>query len=257
MNMGKTKKYILWGLAIIGILLVGISVRLFFVLQHNPLLKDEELLRNFTIHRAEFEQLLKGFRNYRAKGNPYDDSSLEVKSLMQKVGVSKISQAGKFGIWYPNPYSDHTLQVQSSFMGRPVGKIPTHEEIITTLRRELPATFDDVVPVKPGENLFRVTMGTIFYLGSEPTGDSWGKTTLRYLGSYINKGYCYFPQPPRVEDGHLIEARYDPKTRRYIVRPGHRVFSSLDKYPSKWKDGEYVLKRIDNHWFLFMCRVSP
>jgi hypothetical protein len=251
------KKYIRWGLAVIGVLFVVFFVRLFFVLQHNPLPKDEELLRNFTIHRSEFEQLLKGFRNYRAKDHFYHHSSSDVKNLMRKASVSKISEAGEFGVWYPEPYSEHTLQVRKSLTGRPIDKLATQEEILTTLRRELPAIFDDVVPVQPGQNLFRVTEGTIFFPGPEPTGISWGKTTLRYPGSFINKGYCYFPQPPRVEEGHLIVARYDPKIRKYTARPGHRVFTSLDKFPPKWRDGEYVLKRIDDHWFLFMCRVSP
>ena len=251
------KKYILRGLAVISILLLIILIRFFFVLQHNPLPKDEELIRNFTTYRVEFDQLLKGVRNYRAKGTPYDDSSMEVKSLMRKAGVSKITIAGEFGVWYPEPYSEHTLQVRSSFMGKPIDKLPSQEERLATLRRELPNIFDDVVTIEPGDNLFRVTMGTIFFPGPEPTGISWGKTTLRYPGSFINKGYCYFPQPPQVKEGRLIEARYDPKIKKYIAKPGHRVFASLNEFPPRWKRGEYVLKRIDDHWFLFMCRVSP
>jgi hypothetical protein len=71
----------------------------------------------------------------------------------------------------------------------------------------------------------------------------------------IRKAYWHFPQPPRMENGWLLEPGYDMQDRP-VSRKAHRVFDSLDDFPPAWKRGECVLKPIDAHWFIAMCRAA-
>jgi hypothetical protein len=224
---------------------------------HNPLPGDKQLIEHFNAHRAEFEQLAQGYRNHRDRKTFYHPSTPEIVALMGKTGVNYIAEAGGgFGEWFPEPYSEHTLQVRKFLDIRSSGSEATVKEKMVTYRRELPALFEGVAPLGDGLDVARVTLPILFFLGPDPNQPLWGKTTLRYLDSYLNKGFCYYPQPPREENGHIIDADYSLRDKAY-TRPGLRVFDSLDAYPPHWERGEYVLKRIDKHWFLFMCRVTP
>lgn len=250
------KKPTRWVLAILCMMLVGILARVLIVLNRNPLPKDEVMLEHFHSHRAEFEQLLKGHRNHRDGNVPYDRSSEEVENLMRKVYVQSIAEAGFGGRWYPEPYSEHTLQVLKSLYVRPVKNLTTENEVMSTLKRELPALFAGVPPLEDVLDVARVTTVAKFYRGPDPDRLQWGARTFRYLGSFLTKGWCHFPQPPRVENGHIINADYSLVDKAY-TRPGVRAFDSLDFFPPHWERGECVLRQIDSQWFLFMCRVSP
>lgn len=223
---------------------------------HNPLPSDALLIENFKAHRTVFEQLATGFRNHRDGSKFYESSSQEVRKLMKETGVNHIVEAGgEFGRWFPEPYSDHVLQVRRSLFVRSVYKLAREEEVMATYRRELPKLFEGVAPLKDVMHVARVTVPVTFDLGPEPGKVVFGKTRLRYFNSFINKGYCYFPQSPRVENGHIVNAVYTLKNNVY-TRPGLPVFDSLDEYPPDWERGECVLRRIDERWFITMCRSS-
>ncbi len=224
---------------------------------HNPLPGDKQLVDHFNAHRAEFEQLAQGYRNHRDRDHFYDNSSQEVLAVMGKAGVNRVIGAGGgFCEWFPEPYSSHTLNVRKSLDIRSIKNLATEEEKMATYALEMPALFEGVAPLRDGLDVVRVTLPIIFRLGPDPTKLQWGKTTLRYLDSFLNKGFCYYPQPPRVENGHIINADYSLRDNAY-TRPGLRVFDSLNDYPLNWQRGECVLKRIDDHWFIFMCRNTP
>jgi SAM-dependent methyltransferase len=224
---------------------------------HNPLPSDKELIEHFNAHRAEFEQLAKGHRNHRDQDKFYELSSQEVQSLMKKAGVNRIVEAGgSFSEWFPEPYSEHTLQVRKSLNVRPIENRATEEETMATYRRELPALFEGVAPLRGELDVALVTSPIQFCLGPEPGRSVWWKKTLRYFGSFLNKGFCYYPQIPRVENGHIIDTGYMLRDNSY-TRPGLRVFDSLDDYPPNWKGGECVVKKLDHHWYIFMCRNTP
>jgi len=63
------------------------------------------------------------------------------------------------------------------------------------------------------------------------------------------KGYVYFRSPPQVEGGYLLGLPGHPK---YLFR----VLPSLDgpPWPSDWKSGECLLRKIEPQWFLSLCR---
>ncbi len=224
---------------------------------HNPLPSDKKMVENFNAHRAVFEQLAAGYRNFRNRSVFYELSSQEVQKLVKEVGVFHIVEAGgEFSRWFPEPYSDHTIQVRKSlFSGRTIKNQAMEEEVMATFRRELPKLFEGVAPLQDVIDVARVTGPTTFALGPDPDKVEFGKIRLRYFNSFINKGYCYFPQAPRVENGHIVNADYSKSEKPY-TRPGLRVVDSLDDYPPDWKRGECVLKRIDDLWFITMCRSA-
>ncbi len=221
---------------------------------HNPLPSDEEMLRHFNTHRADFEQLVQGYRNYRQKGVLYEKSSPEVYNMMKKVGLYGIVEAsGSAGCcWYPEPYSERTLQIRKSLEIRTSKTQATGGEIIATLRRDLPELFENIAPIQNLGDKNRVTCVIDLYPGRVPLKQPNYKVRLCYL-TLMHKGYYYFPQPPRVENNRIVLARYSLVDHAY-THPGQRVLDSLDSYPPNWERGECVLKRIDDHWFITMCR---
>lgn len=221
---------------------------------HNPLPRDQQLIDQFNAHRHEFEQLAQGYRNHRAQG--FYDATAEALTLMRKAGVSRVVTAsGQFGEWLPEPYSEHTLQIRKFLGVRPIERTSTKEEVLETYHEEFPQLFDKTPPVKHLYEFSRLVEPTKFYLGPDPAVFSWGVSSLCYFGTPLNKGFCYFPQPPRVENGHIVDASFSLRDNAY-TRPGLRVFDSLDRFPPDWKRGECVVKRIDGNWFIFMCRVA-
>lgn len=221
---------------------------------HNPLPSDQQLIDQFNAHRQEFEQLAQGYRNHRTQG--FYDAKAEVLTLMRKAGVNRIVEAGgQFGMWLPEPYSEHTLQVRKFLEVRPIERMSTKEEKLETYHREFPQLFDNTPPVETLYEFSRLVHPIKFRLGPDPAIVPWGVTSLRYFGSLLNKGFCYYPQPPRVENGHIVDASFSLMDNVY-TRSGLRVFDSLDQFPPDWKRGECVVKRIDENWFIFMCRVA-
>lgn len=197
---------------------------------------------------------MQGYRNYRRPQGPgpHDYELLEdVKALKKKAGVYHIVEAqGATDRWYPEPYSEQTLQVRKSLEIWSASFIPSESEIMITLRRELPELFKcpplrDIVDVARVTSVIHVTLGT-------PKRSN-HKIHLRH--GLIHKPYYYFPQPPQIENGHIVEASYSMRDQAY-TRPGQRVRESLDEFPPAWKRGECVLKPIDEHWLIAICRGS-
>ncbi|MFZ5774959.1 MAG: hypothetical protein ACOY3Z_05700 [Thermodesulfobacteriota bacterium] len=236
-----------------GLWLVGGSLLVWWFWFHNPLSSDREMLQHFTVHRAELEQLVQGYRNYRRSDAPEQQSYMlleDVKALKQKAEVYSITGAqGAAGRWYPDHYSEHTLQVRKSLEIRSASNPATEAEIMKTLRHELPTLFEGGTPVRDLLDKARVTTVIDISLGSLKKQRD--RIHLRY--GLIHKGYYYFPQPPRIENGHIVEAGYSLIDHAY-TRPGQRVLESLDDFPPDWKRGECVLKPIDGRWFITLCR---
>lgn len=223
---------------------------------HNPLPSDELLLRHFREHRAELEQLVQGYRNYRRPdlpGNHYYEKSKEVKELMKKVDVWHVIGAqAEAGLWYPDHYSPETITKVKNYFGwgRSIHERLTSAEAIAILKREMPEVFESVAPMRDVLEVAKVTQVISLDLG--PNGHIMQPHRLGYPGTEIYKGYYYFPQPPRIENGHiLIHDFHKPDG----LGGGQRIFESLDDYPPDWKKGECVLKPMDAQWFIAMCRT--
>lgn len=243
-------------------LTVGIALFVWLQWFHNPLPSDATLIKHFNEHRAEFEQLMKGARNYRLQVPSYVGSE-QGRQLAEKLRVAYVS--GGEIIWLPDPYSARTARLSAQFTGghtleeREKNK-RTLQEQIDFWKTNLPELFEGYAPVTE-----------VWQLDS-----LWGVIRVRGLGSTeigsggiaaaqairlgqgfhtIFKQYWHYPQPPRIGDGRILTPGYgwnDEPT----VRKSQRVLDSLDDYPTDWQPGECVLRRIDPHWFIAMCKSA-
>lgn len=246
------------GTILIGVLFVSISV--WWIWFHNPLPSDAEMIERFNANRAGFEQLVQGYRNHRpSRTNPketsYTDSASWVKPLMRKLEVYSVVEATRAsGFWYPDPYSPKVLQtLKFLYRGRSVHQQATPEEIMETLRIEIPDLFKlTSETLRDAWDVIRVVTVTHIFLGSEQ--QPYDRVTLPYFGNRIIKSYYFFPQAPRIENGHVLVP--DSSSHLPGFRSGQRVFDSLDGYPPKWEQGECVLRPIDAQWFIAMCRSA-
>lgn len=60
--------------------------------------------------------------------------------------------------------------------------------------------------------------------------------------SLVWKGYRNFPVEPRVVNGQLRWGN-----------SASRIVDSLDRFPSDWKTGECVYKKLDATWYMHLC----
>lgn len=225
---------------------------------HNPLPSDEEMIEHFNAHRTELEQLVQGYRYYRAPTGiePWKHSfelMPSVKSLMTNAGVYHVVGAqGPSGFWYPDHYSAKTIQtIRSLYWGRSIHHLATEDEILSTLRREMPVLFEGSGPIRTLTEKSRLT--AVIHIDRGTLKRHSQKAPMRYFGTRIHKDYYHFPQSPRIEQGHILIHDFRNPDGLGL---GQRVFESLNHFPPDWQRGECVLRRIDAHWFIAMCRTA-
>ena len=81
-----------------------------------------------------------------------------------------------------------------------------------------------------------------------PKGGKYERGSWRY--AFINKSYCHFPEAPKIEGGSLL----GPIQKDGRAGYNRRAVASLNRFPMNWKAGSCVYRRVDEHWFLRMCR---
>lgn len=239
-----------------GLGLLGLSLFMTWRWFHNPLPSDAEMIAHFNAHRPALEKLVQGYRHYRPPEGiePWKHSyemMPDVKALMVEAGVYHIIGAqGASGFWYPAHYSAKTIQtLRGLYWGRTIGNQATSEEVLSTLRREMPSLFDGVDSVLTLERKTRLIAVVHVSLGTLKR--PYEKNPWRYFPTSIHKGYYHFPQPPRIESGQILMHDFSQPNGLGL---GQRVIYSLDGYPQNWQRGECVLRQIEALWFITMCR---
>ena len=197
----------------------GMLALAYFLVQINPLPNDEELITHFETHRADIEALVKSYRDYGGVGGSPWEQSPETRALMHKAGVDRVDQLG--ALWLPNPYLPETAEL-----------------IDRTVRSGS----------ESGWSFFR-RHGSI---GIEIDKNRYFRRSLRYPLDYVIwKTLFFYPEEPRIENGWIVgPARTDGK-----IELLDRVLPSLNSYPSDWKRGECVARKLDAQWFIIMCRA--
>lgn len=238
-------------------LALSIGTGLFVWLQwfHNPLPSDETLIKHFNEHRAEFEQLMKGVRNYRLQVPPYIDTP-EGKALSERLKIYAADGAGPM-VWFPDPYSEKIARLRGQYYGHSVKNVVrrTSQEQVDYWKHNVPELFEGAAPITMPWQIDRLAGPVRMGVGTIRQRALFVNTASR-LATRLNpiyKAYWHFPQQPRVENGRLLVPDYDLQDRP-VTPGGYRVYGSLDTYPPAWKPGECVLKRIDAHWFIAMCQ---
>lgn len=90
--------------------------------------------------------------------------------------------------------------------------------------------------------------------------------------SIRTKGYIYFPFSPKVVNGYVLGGKWASREERGVklANIGNetkgtkgsnekwlkwRLFDNLDgHFPDDWKSSEYLLRKIDDNWFLFISK---
>lgn len=205
----KFAKYV-----VVYILLVVVGA--YLVLISNPLPSDESMIANFKEHRAEFDELVRRYREYESPpGKHYLWKTVgDTPGLAAKAGIYYINDVTP--LWLANPYSIKT--------GRAI-----HEGLVSGKGIGLSFKYGALI-LKPA-----------------PKSDYYA-TSIRHL-AVIWKDYYFIPEVPLVEDDLLLF----PVGQRGEYLAKKRSLPSLNSYPENWKPFECVYRQIEPHWFLHMC----
>nr|WP_320113878.1 hypothetical protein [uncultured Desulfuromonas sp.] len=207
-------------------------------------MSDEEMIAHFRAHRAEFEELVRRYREYPRP--PDQDTSFwykkgDTQELMQRAGVSRL--VGLAPSWFPNPYSAKSAKYFSELIksGQAAkrGLFYKYDTVgVIPVPKRLPLPWK-----KDKTNQYRFnTLGH---------GTIW-------------KDYCHIPEIARIEDGELLwplgivgkgarVPHYQEIDGIPVGQRRKRVFASLNEFPEHWRNFECVYRQIEPHWYLRMC----
>lgn len=253
MNDIKTKKdhktgprkwgYILG--IVVAVSCLGAAFGLYYLIwEYNPLVSDEEMIAHLRAHRAEFEELVRRYRDYPRP--PDKDTSLwyregDTPELMQRAGVAHLG--GLVPTWHPNPYSVESAkefhESVKTGQARKFGLFKKYDTVgVTPVPKRLPLPW-----IKDKTNRYRFN---------------------NFSHGTIWKDYCHFPEIPRIENDELLwpltmvgrgasDSEYHEKQGVSTWQNRDRILSSLNRFPEEWKSFECVYRQIEPHWFLRMC----
>ncbi|MDE2599471.1 MAG: hypothetical protein KGL40_07595 [Rhodocyclaceae bacterium] len=220
---GVMKARLIPAFVIAGAFAVSLGATYYFFWIWNPMISDEEMIADFQAHRADFEELVKRYREY--PRSPDKDTSLWFKDgdtleVYKRAGIGYIDYSALHP-WLPNPYSVET--------GRLVDRL--------------------VKTAKSFDLFFKYGM---LQLTPEAKPIAWLRdrhrlNTLVY--AVVWKDYYFVPEVPKVEYGELL----GPADSRGEYSFRARVLPSLNHFPSHWKDFECVYRQIEPQWFIRMC----
>jgi hypothetical protein len=219
---------------------------------HNPLPSDKEMIDHFNAHRAEFEQLVKGYRDFRQSSVFYEKSSPEVMALTSKLGVCCLHDFGDE--WVPYPYSERAARFREGRISRSADpKIRPRLATPEDWQREMPELFEGVPPITDLSHLKRQIAYVVVKPGTIGNPDERYILRLGLTRGGIYKAYWHFPQAPRIQDQRLAEPT-QTRDGKPTIKLRERVFDSLDTFPFHWSDNECLLRSIAPQWFLAMCQ---
>ncbi|MDR2635536.1 MAG: hypothetical protein LBC08_01770 [Campylobacteraceae bacterium] len=252
-----------------------------YTMLYTGLASDEEMIAHFKEHRAEFEELVKRYREFdpeiaesefivkkQENGEyekiPYRSHNLwrnqeNTLELIQKTGIYTLYVHSKnpaiddsITLWLPNPYSEETAKLA--------------KEMINSSKK----IHDDFSEKKPVEYQYGAIVINL-------------KPKVKYqrntrVFDELYKDLYFIPEIPRIEDGKLLDP-VDINTNHTAKRS---VLPSLDRIPIKWHISKkytdfydileyvkpfrrYIYKRLDfscvfrqiePQWFLRMCATK-
>ncbi|MDL2275706.1 hypothetical protein LJC22_06235 [Desulfosarcina sp. OttesenSCG-928-G10] len=215
--------------------LMGIVLFLLWHSRRVPLPTDEEMIAHFEAHRAEFEELVLRYRTFAEREHwpelkwPNDEE--KTRQLTRKAGIASINYLSLL-YWLPEPYSLSTAQQVQAIKDECFQEWEQH-------------SMSDK-KTAPKCRLDGYQYGVLEFSTILPN-KGYHAHSWRYVAVW--KQYLHFPEPPKIEQGYLFGPMQ--KDGQYGYRK--RVFSSLNTYPSDWKDYECVYRRINTHWFIRLC----
>lgn len=182
---------------------------------------DEEMIEHYKANQADFEELVRRFRSFEAEAQKRSHhlwaEQGDTPEIMKRAKIKYVSRMGQGNLWLPNPYAIETA--------KKINVRPREPDIFTKYGGL------SITPVSKGKR------------------DDYYSFKIRY--GIISKDYVYFPQVPRVEDGYLLWPVKE--NGEFSLKRG--VADSLNFISSHWKSRECIYRRINENWFLCMCRT--
>ncbi|BBT16553.1 hypothetical protein WP8S17C03_26020 [Metapseudomonas otitidis] len=191
--------------------------------RHNPLPNDEFYIRRFELNRTEIEALVYEYRHRAERGRVPWVQQAENRKRLVAAGLRQISETSP--MWSSRPYSRlfyRRLIQDDAFRDAECGQL---------LQRCNSIVVDIDAEGGEEENFAVILLGSGF--------------------SLVRKMLVYFPVVPKVE-----ERRFQLPVHTYPVDSYARLFESLDDTPPDWARGECVYRRIEQNWFIELCRVE-
>jgi hypothetical protein len=181
------------------------------------LASDEEMIEHFKEHKAEFEEIVKRYRENNQ--TEWDNNSI-TKELLKNLGIYQINPICDTDyykcIWLQNPYLIETAKKIESF---------TEYEKIHLLTKY---------------GMIRVEL--------MPRHKYWN-SNLYYRA--IRKDLYHIPEIPRLKNGKLLYPFNAIGQYSFNIT----ILTSLNYISPKWQD-KCVLKQIDSQWFLRACTAK-
>jgi hypothetical protein len=175
---------------------------------------DEKMIRNFHKHRADFEQLVKIYReDFSIPTRLYIlDTTPEVAAILKRSNVQGV--VGDWILWIPpDPYSKEAREAMLKIL----------------YRKKLQHRFTSLED--------RAYSGVIIAY-------SYFKVMRLYNGSKVSKDYYYIPFVPKIKNGYLATPIGDPL----------QIFPTLNTYPQSLRIERCVARQIEPQWFIRMCQ---
>lgn len=191
--------------------------------RYNPLPNDEFYIRHFELNRAEIEALVYEYRHRVERGRGPWVRQDENRKRLVAAGLRQIGETSP--MWTSRPYSRlfyRRLIQDDAFREAECGQL---------LQRCHSIIVDVGAEGNEKEGFAVILLGSGF--------------------SLVRKTLVYFPVMPKVEG-----RRFQLPVHTYPVDRYARLFESLDDTPPDWERGECVYRRIEQNWFIGLCRVE-
>ncbi|MDL2322071.1 hypothetical protein LJC47_07005 [Desulfosarcina sp. OttesenSCG-928-B08] len=215
---------------------IGIVLFLLWYSRRVPLPTDEEMIAHFEAHRAEFDELVWRHRTFVERENwpelTWPSEEERTQQLTRQVGIRTVNYLSLL-YWLPDPYSLSTAQ-----------KVQTIRDACYQDWGRHSMDKEKIPP--PKCRLQGYQYGVLQFSRILPNG-GYHTRSWRYVAVW--KDYLHFPEPPRIEQGHLLGPIQEDGQYGYKKR----IFTSLNIYPPDWRDYECVYRPIDAHWFIRLC----
>lgn len=224
------------------VILAGMYSVLYWLWNWNPLPSDEQMIKHFQLHRVDFDEAVRRYREYPRPRNK--DTSLWFKEgdtleVYKRAGIDHINDL--VPTWLPNPYTVET----AILVDRVVDEFGGAE-------------------IFPKYSSLEITPAATPRINHPDTMDDSSYRKYSFGGGLVWKSYYYTPEVPKIENGKMLwplqtvgkgaaESTFHEHEGVATAQSSSQVLSTLNHFPDRWGRMGCVYRQIEPQWFLRMC----